>query len=583
MVKREPIQPSVGNSTLEFKLSPELVANSLDPAAFSLDASKPDSNPEPVADPEVKANKPEAQGSSHLGLRVKVGTAEYSTHRGQVLSGSYVWLHTNRVSEAVILLDDPDGAILATLENSAPVEVETGFLGGTKRQKFVGVVQRFGRRGNDTTIVQAVDQAAKLGQQQGTGVASSKAATPDAKQDSRASSLNVEEFRAALDAIERLMQASRDQPGVAAVLAQVGKMRTLVNSSKPGEAGSEVAALQALAGELDPTQVPAVGSSLPELLADLRAAIAKPVATQSASPGFDEMMDQVTRLLQATATPEQPKTSTAERVAVSSLNLLFADNSATQPTESGRATPQKSDMANAVAQAAEQGNVLVVSGNTLTVSKPGGGGESGLKLDYRAGKPVFTSPPQVLKKSPGAYSGYGAILVQGYNIDSKSTISAAVAVPGGSTVHPTGVVNVPEWGAIKLADPIQPGSLYTWADATLNGERVPESQAVMKGIALAAQILDELSKKYLNGSKFTINSWYRPPAVNVAVSSSGPSGPHTTGSAVDFKSANMDQVHADLKGSWEGGVAISPGSFVHVDWIGHPEGIPGTPRRRWSY
>ncbi|NJR41010.1 MAG: DUF882 domain-containing protein [Leptolyngbyaceae cyanobacterium CSU_1_4] len=178
-------------------------------------------------------------------------------------------------------------------------------------------------------------------------------------------------------------------------------------------------------------------------------------------------------------------------------------------------------------------------------------------------------------------SGYGSLTVQGWSPNDKAMMGATVVTTAPVGIHPTGNIQVPEWGDVKLGEPIIPGSLYTWGDATRQGERIPESKAVMQGIVLAAGLLDELSKKYRDGQKLQINSWYRDPASNAAVSSTGRTGPHTTGSAVDFFSDNMDQIHADYNRSWDGGVAISPGSFVHIDFIG--KDLPGTPRRRWTY
>jgi hypothetical protein len=175
------------------------------------------------------------------------------------------------------------------------------------------------------------------------------------------------------------------------------------------------------------------------------------------------------------------------------------------------------------------------------------------------------------------------LTVSGWNVTEKGGVGATVTMSSPDTPNPTGNMQVPEWGGVKIGDPIYPGSLYTWGDATKEGTRVPESKEVMKGILLMAGELDKISKKYNGGKKVEINSWYRDPATNVAISSSGPAGPHTTGSAVDLYTDNMQQIHDDYDKAWEGGVAISPNSFTHIDWIGHPQGIPGDPRRRWSY
>lgn len=117
---------------------------------------------------------------------------------------------------------------------------------------------------------------------------------------------------------------------------------------------------------------------------------------------------------------------------------------------------------------------------------------------------------------------------------------------------------------------------FTWGEATHGGTRIPESQDVVYGIVRVAKALEDIRHLY-EGRAMTINSWYRPPAVNRAVGGVRHSR-HLSGDAVDF---NVDGVHpydvyAQLDDWWgsKGGLASSS-VFTHIDTRGY--------RARWAY
>jgi hypothetical protein len=117
---------------------------------------------------------------------------------------------------------------------------------------------------------------------------------------------------------------------------------------------------------------------------------------------------------------------------------------------------------------------------------------------------------------------------------------------------------------------------FTWGEATHNGTRIPESQAVVHGIVRVAQALEEIRQLY-GGRAITINSWYRPKAINAAVGGASLSR-HLQGDAVDFTISGIHpyDVYKRLDGWWgsRGGLASSS-VFTHIDMRGY--------RARWSY
>ena len=116
---------------------------------------------------------------------------------------------------------------------------------------------------------------------------------------------------------------------------------------------------------------------------------------------------------------------------------------------------------------------------------------------------------------------------------------------------------------------------FTWGEATHNGSRIPENQDVVYGMIRIAEALEDIRHMY--GRAMTINSWYRPPAINRAVGGASKSR-HLNGDAVDFNvvGVNPHDVFARLNSWWgaKGGLASSS-KFTHIDARGY--------RARWSY
>lgn len=123
--------------------------------------------------------------------------------------------------------------------------------------------------------------------------------------------------------------------------------------------------------------------------------------------------------------------------------------------------------------------------------------------------------------------------------------------------------------------PIIPGGSFTWGEATQNGTRIPETQAIVDNIIGLARALQPVRDR-LN-RPFQITSWYRPPAINAAVGGASRSQ-HLYGKGVDLQVQGLSgrQVANAVMLTWPGGVGIYNNipNIIHLDT---------GPRRTWGF
>jgi hypothetical protein len=92
--------------------------------------------------------------------------------------------------------------------------------------------------------------------------------------------------------------------------------------------------------------------------------------------------------------------------------------------------------------------------------------------------------------------------------------------------------------SIYLENPIYEGSNFTWAEATKNGQRIPESKQIVDNILKQARELDKF-RKWLGNKPMVVTSWYRDPRTNKSVGGASNSS-HLTGSATDVLCPSMN-------------------------------------------
>lgn len=134
----------------------------------------------------------------------------------------------------------------------------------------------------------------------------------------------------------------------------------------------------------------------------------------------------------------------------------------------------------------------------------------------------------------------------------------------------------PKVGWVGARDLVHPGGHFAWGEFTKNLTRVPQSERVVNQIAKLAYYLEDVRVLFGNPA-ITINSGYRPPAVNKAAKGASNSQ-HLYGAAADIvvRGISPHEVYTRLN-SWHGskGGLASSSSFTHIDLRGY--------RARWSY
>lgn len=569
--------------------------------------------PQPVKSPSDKDEK------EIINYIVKIGETIYDLANGYILVKPfepYIWNSTRRLSEAKFVLNDPDSVILKQLSQGDEIQVSIGFVNGVIRNKFIGKIVKIGRMLPSGTIVTALDQSVVMGG----NLASSAVLAGDVPQDQ---SRKVEDavsggkVTSSFSGMASLYQRSPKDPskgktangsvfnasaftaahktlpfGTTARITPIsGKKSVLVqiNDRPTNEkaiilltkaAWDAIGISSSTSPEVKVEVMSSSSSSItqPESMKSIQPTQANEIFGKASLPSSIKPVSPTTVSSVPDASVFQPgktgKVSPAETFVLGATSLKYADKSDFTGSSEGIVRIQQSQLRIASMEAAMRGDTLVTRGNTVRQSGANTGEPSGLILDYINNPSAFISNPVVSKKTPNAIqSGYGALTIQGYNPTEKQIISVTAVTPAPSTPVPGGVIQVPDWGALRMSDPIFPGSVYTWGDATKGGRRKP-NKAIMERIVLVARAIAPLTEQTVGkGNKWTINSWYRDPVANRNCGS-GPNSRHLRGDAVDFIFPGYMKLWAKLPGNWTGGYAINPGAFIHLD-LG--------PKRTWNY
>lgn len=510
----------------------------------------------------AKVQKPESEVKNrHKAVfRVKIGKHQFDSAQGEILNSSYVWLTTHRLSTAMMLLNDPDGAVQTKLANESDIEIEIGFADGERRNKLIGKIQKLGRRAPDATIVMAVDVSTQLAQTTGSTVtfAADKPADPDRR--------NMTQKEVAIaDQVKSILK----QAGAKPTAQTIKDIAALVK-------GADQENLKQIQNIIKEKKVPAEASAaIEKVLTQIEAPVSEAASNQRAGRTGQQSLLQMSGELKQMFDQEGEKTTTTAQLVLRDTNLKFKSQSNVVPTGQGTVSMQQTQLQVATQTAVQQGNVLVARGNTIAEVQPGKGEASGLVLDYIGNRGAFIGKPKILRRT--GLQLPGSITVKGWDVTGKTSVSATVTMQSPPTAHPTGTIVIPEWKDLKLNDPIFPGCPYTWADATYGGQRVPTKEIAARIVAIAQRITPLTEKTIGKGKKWNITSWYRDPAANRAAG--GASGSrHMSGDAVDFwfeQGGGEAALFQSLQGSWDGGLARKVGVFVHLDDRGY--------RERWNY
>lgn len=519
----------------------------------------------------------------------------FDTSKGDFEGRLYLRISTYQHATVKFTLHDPGDVLRPQITKLQSVEVEAGFINGFKINKFIGVIYSIARKLPTGLEIEAIDVAYKLQAKTESTIVNTDKAVP--AQSSKVGDFQVLQtlqgeasFYGGSDGFDgkktangetfdstKLTAANQTLPfGTNVRVTNTANQKSVIvkiNDRGPYSGNRIIDLTKAAAQAIGMIETGSATVKL-EVLGD------KPQVAPNAIPAAG-LANSTVATPQPTAPVAVEKTTLAQ-VFSKQDDLRFINNGSQGVDKKGEVVVSQTLMNAASQEANLQGNVLVAKGNTVQAVAPGGADNSGVILDYGANRSVFLfNPPPLIKKRTNVQlqSGFGATTVKGWNVNDKQVVGATVVIPSPPKQHPTGAIQAPAWGTINLSDPIIPGCPYTWADATRNGERVPASKEIIEGIIRIATIITPLTEQTVGkGKRWEINSWYRDPASNAAVGGA-PLSRHLNGDAVDFFFPGMEALHQKLYDTWNGGVAISPGSFVHID----DRGSQGEPQARWTY
>lgn len=563
-------------------------------------------------------------------LLVEMGDVILDSLNGDFLGTPVLRVSTYEHSTLTAHIYDSSGEIFEKLENESKAIVYVGFGDGELKKKLTGEKIRLGRIPPDATYIQIVDSGYKMAGSSGNSVMSS-GEVPDAN---KATESDGSDRKVVDTKTGKAGRFAESKDGEKMANGKEFNSSEMIASHQEITLGSECRVTNEAKKKSVVVVVADKGPFVPGLIMQLSKAAAD--AIELPEDDLTEIKIEVLGDKQSEKSPEQSESEEKKEIEAkdsdsekstekkagatdetlgglidgfaatlkkqdeegnkkpSITNLLaggvsgikFVPSNNWKVGEAGSVQIGTTMMDKAMLDAIKQGNIVITKRDgTVSEIAAGKAPKSGVKIDYQKQRQAFIGNPLCYKRSPiDLKSAYGAIKVSGFSTSAGSVVSATVNTPGAAPpAKPGQKITVPQWGEVKMEDPIYPGSVYTWGDATRNGERVPESQEVMEGIvSIAQKFQDDIISKYENGkpTKWQVNSWYRDPASNAAAGGSSQSY-HMTGRAIDFwPPGGMDQamqIINDFDSVWEGGFALgfpNAGYFIHVD-TGE--------RRRWEY
>lgn len=460
--------------------------------------------------------------------------------KGDFLGSPYVRLSKRYKNFARFVLHDPDDDIRQKIKACQNVEVEIGLTGGEAVNKFVGVIWWIGRELPHGTVVEACEAAAKLD-------------TPMQEPVSQDSSTTT----------------STDNTELINKLA-TGNLTGLSFFTTPVPANLFTTTANTTFTKL-PTGVISFTKDTSSVAPIPTSSTPIPASTSTVSISFTPLANLA--VFSQINTQQAGKAAIGDTIFNSALNskplnyknITFKNKSNIQLGKPGTNAFNVTQMQQLVKTATLQGDHINVIGNKVMQVTPGNEPATSVTLDYITNRSAFIGQPTIKKPTADAIAGaFGVVTVTGWDSKNSQTVGASVATQAPDPTHPTGTINVPGWGNAILSQAIITGSVYTWADATKNGSRVP-TKDIMQGIADICQAIQPLTDKTVGkGKKWEIKSWYRDPAAQRECGSTAPR--HPSGKATDCAFSGFQALSNSLWNSWSGGMGCDPsGGYVHLD------------------
>lgn len=495
-----------------------------------------------------------------------IGESTYKLSRGEILLVPIppeVRCSTRKFSQVRFVVLDPLAELFSKFRKEADVTVSIGFQGGKTIEKFKGKIKNVGRVEPIGTLIIAIDNLAQLGN-------SSAAPTTDPAVIPPADGRKIEVDRSKRKVSKTLSYAKLEQsklvkgaklegntvydPTLPIIFSTAIPPNSTVTISIPGGTDFVDAIVQKGAGGATNTLVLSQGA----------------YAKASVLINKEKKAYKLEVYTEPPATPNTKTASSTEQAVLESTKLKYSKQTPYAPNKDGSSTLQQTAAEKIVKDANLVGSVVIAKGNTIAEISADDKNKtkSALILDYKYGRSAFFGQPIITVKTPLVVnSGVGTLTVIGWNLNNKEGIVAIAATQPGEHVSPDLKVFPSPKGPIVLKDPIYPGCIYTWGDATKGGQMIPESEDIYKGIFRIAQIIQKYTDEEKKG-KWKITSWYRTRAYNQELKRRGlkaaDDSRHLYGDGVDFTFDGFVAFHDRMAKFWTGGVARGKG-FCHLD------------------
>jgi zinc D-Ala-D-Ala carboxypeptidase len=524
----------------------------------------------------------------------KIGDVTYRLSAGEILAqpiAPEVRCSTRRFSQARFVVVDPNAVFFAQFRKESDVTVSIGYKDAKMVEKFKGKIKNVGRVEPFGTLIIAIDNLAQLGNSAAPGTSDAGVVPPaDGRKTDQDRSKRKVSKTLSYTKIEKtkLVKGAKFKdstvydPATLLVFSTSIPDKSTVTISIPGATEFVDAVVSAGAGGAANTLVLSEGAH------------AKVAALVNKDKKPFKLEVYTLPAPDPTAAAGAGKATTAEQAVLGDTKLKYSKQTPSVPAKDGGSTLQQTAGQKIVKDAAMKGDVVIAQGNTIKEISADQANQTktALILDYRYARPAFFGEPILTVKTPLVVnSGVGTLTINGWNVNNKEGITAMAATQSSADANYSFKSFPVPGGKLNLADPIFPGCPYFWKDVI---DRENGSAPDVTGLANAikiAQLITELTEKTVGkGKRWQINSWYRTPAHNARISTTGTTGPHTHGSAVDFIFQPYDaciHLFKQYRDSHPFGVACHPdlfskngSGFVHLDLI---PGSPQPHKRRWSY
>ncbi len=516
----------------------------------------------------------------------------FDSRNGQILDFSVIQLTTDYMSLVKLALFDERDEYRRFIDRDAEVTIELGFHNGAVAEVFKGKIYKIGRQPPTTTIIHAINELQALKKQSGSSVSTAgKGAPSQVISSSTEVTETVEGYAAVGTGTNSVLSTIESQTEVRVTnLSNAQTLLTTITGTLD-ESGPEDTIIVLSPDFAEKIQLNEEGGDVRvEVLShnteNNERFLDQSVNNENIEIDFTAYQgDPLKRIQELAANQSNSATENAVRQAFgnqivkdNSSSLRFETNNNIKLSETGAIQVEESLLKHLGDLSKLYGNSLVAEGDTIKEVAPGQGKSTGVILDYKTNPQVFITRPTVTKKTrfyQHLTSLGSGIALTGFNVMDKAKVGGVVVTPDNNPQpHPTGTIEVPEWDSINLSDPIIPGGIYTWADATKNGYSIPEGKHIMEGIIEIAQHIEKFTKEVGEG-KWEVTSWYRDAAYNARVRGAVNSY-HMTGKAVDCWFPSYMSFFNSMYDSWFGGLAEGgrAGAFMHID-TGE--------RGRWTY